>query len=82
MRISCQFSIYPMGVDPIGPAVNAAVGSVRAHGLEVDVGPMSSIVWGETAEVFGAVEAGFRAAASRNCVLVATFSNACPEPTR
>jgi hypothetical protein len=50
--ISCQFSLYPLGVMDLSPAIEAAVAELRRLGLETDVGPMSTYVAGETNAVF------------------------------
>jgi uncharacterized protein YqgV (UPF0045/DUF77 family) len=77
-QVSCQFAIYPLGVEPLGPAIDAAIDAVRSHGLQLTSGPMSSLVSGPSDVVFAALADGFEAAASQGCVLVATISNACP----
>lgn len=77
-QVSCQFSIYPLGVDDLGRGIDAALGAVRRHGLPVEAGAMSSTVTGPSDEVFAALRDAFEAAATGGCVLVATVSNACP----
>ena len=79
MMISCQFSLYPLGVEDLGPAIDAAVGELKRLGLEVDVGPMSTYITGESEAVFQGLSRAFDAAAgSGQVVLTATLSNACP----
>ncbi|MFP4635979.1 MAG: MTH1187 family thiamine-binding protein [Nitriliruptoraceae bacterium] len=77
-QVSCQFAIYPLGPGPLGPAIDAAIEAVRAHGLQVEPGAMSTIIAGPSDVVFAALADGFEAAAHRGCVLVATVSNTCP----
>jgi uncharacterized protein YqgV (UPF0045/DUF77 family) len=77
-QVSCQFSVYPLGVSDLGEAVDAALAAIRRHGLDVESGPMSSTVVGPSDRVFAALRDAFEAAASGGCVLVATVSNACP----
>ncbi|MCZ7526826.1 MAG: thiamine-binding protein [Acidimicrobiia bacterium] len=82
MDVSAQFAIYPLGQTGIGPAISAAVAAVRGHGLDPDVGSMSTLVVGPSATVFAVLHDAFVAAATGGCVLVATVSNACPLPDR
>ncbi len=81
-EVTCQFSLYPLGVASLGDAIDAALAAVRARGLDVDVGPMSSLMAGPSDAVFAALADAFAAAADGGCVLVATVSNACPLPSK
>jgi uncharacterized protein YqgV (UPF0045/DUF77 family) len=79
--VSCQFSLYPLGVEDLGPAVEAAVNALRAAGLEASVGPMSTYVTGTSSAVFEGLRMAFDAAANQaGVVMTATVSNACPIP--
>lgn len=80
MEVTCQFSLYPLGPGPLGPPIAAAMDAVRARGLQVEVGAMSSLVAGPAVVVFAALADAFAAAADRGCVLTATVSNTCPTP--
>lgn len=77
-QVSCQFSVYPLGVAHLGRGIDAALAAVRRHGLHVEAGGMSSTVTGSSDVVFAALRDAFEAAATGGCVLVATVSNACP----
>jgi uncharacterized protein YqgV (UPF0045/DUF77 family) len=77
--ISCQFSLYPLGVEDLSPAIDAAVAEMQALGLELDVGSMSTQVTGETALVFEGLKRTFDVAAREgNVIMTVTVSNACP----
>jgi uncharacterized protein YqgV (UPF0045/DUF77 family) len=79
--IVAQVSLYPLRQASIGPAIREAVRILRRHGLEVRIGEMSSLVWGEEQAVFAALlEAFHRAAESGDAVMTVTISNACPSP--
>jgi len=79
MIISAQISIYPLRQDRLSPAIQAVSESLSEHGLQSHVGPMSTVVTGETAAVFGALQEAFaRAAAIGHVVMTVTVSNACP----
>jgi uncharacterized protein YqgV (UPF0045/DUF77 family) len=55
----------------------------RKYGLETRAGEMSTLVWGQEQAVFKALQEAFhQAAACGVAVMVVTFSNACPEPSR
>ena len=77
--ISCQFSLYPLGVDNLGPTIDAALAQMRGLGLDMDVGPMSTQVTGETAQVFEGLRSAFDTVArDGHVVMTVTVSNACP----
>lgn len=81
--ISAQVSLYPLRTESIGPVIDEGVRVLREHGLETQVGEMSTVVWGEEQAVFAALQEAFhRAAAQGDAVMVVTLSNACPEQGR
>jgi uncharacterized protein YqgV (UPF0045/DUF77 family) len=77
MQVSCQFSVYPLGVDPLGPAIEAAIAALAARGLHVETGPMSSTVTGPVGTVLARLAQIFEDDEPPT-VVVATISNACP----
>lgn len=77
--ISAQLSLYPLRQDPLSPVVQAVADALMAAGLQPHVGPMSTVVTGEVATIFAALQEAFvRAAASGDGVMTVTLSNACP----
>jgi uncharacterized protein YqgV (UPF0045/DUF77 family) len=79
--VSCQFSLYPLGTEDLGPAIEAAVDELRGLGLAPEVGPMSTYVTGETAAVFEGLRRAFDTTAGHGqVVMTVTVSNACPLP--
>jgi uncharacterized protein YqgV (UPF0045/DUF77 family) len=79
MTISAQVAVYPLRQERLTPAIAAVGTAFRAAGLHADVGPMSTIVTGDAAAVFRALEAAFlQAAAHGHVVMTVTVSNACP----
>jgi uncharacterized protein YqgV (UPF0045/DUF77 family) len=77
--ISCQFSLYPLGVADLSPAIDAAVAEMKALGLHLDVGSMSTQVSGDAGLVFEGLKRAFDVAASEgHVVMTVTVSNACP----
>ena len=79
--ISCQFSIYPLGVEDLGPAIEAALAELRSLDLAVEVGPMSTYFVGDANLVFAGLSRAFEVAAREGLVIMnVTLSNACPLP--
>ena len=77
--VSAQISIYPLRQEHINPAVDAVRRALEDRGLQPQVGPMSTVVTGEAAAVFAALQEAFsRAAATGQVVMTVTVSNACP----
>ena len=59
--VGCQFSVYPLRQDDIGPPVRAAVAAARSEGCSVRVGNLSTLLTGSEEQVFRALRAAFRA---------------------
>ncbi|MCK4283370.1 MAG: thiamine-binding protein [Candidatus Brocadiae bacterium] len=79
MMIQAEVSLYPLGEPALSPAIEALVRAIENSGCSVETGPMSSLVRGDTGDVFRALESGFEEAArGRRCVMVVKVSNACP----
>jgi len=80
---AAQVSLYPLGQESLSPAIDEALRVFRRHGLQVEPGEMSSILVGEDAAIFAALQEAFGRAAEQGwVVMVVTFSNACPIPPR
>jgi len=70
-----------LGQDDLEPAIQAVWAAFQRREVDYEVGPMSTIAWGEDADVFAALQDGFKEAAkSGPTVMVVTLSNACPVP--
>jgi uncharacterized protein YqgV (UPF0045/DUF77 family) len=77
--VSAQIAVYPLRQERLTPAIAAVSAALREAGLAPEVGPMSTIVTGDAATVFRAVESAFaRAASTGHVVMTITVSNACP----
>jgi uncharacterized protein YqgV (UPF0045/DUF77 family) len=80
--ISAQVSLYPLRQSHLGPAVSRVADGLRAAGLEVRTGSMSTVVVGEAGSVFDSLKASFQSAAALgDVVMVVTLSNCCPVQT-
>ena len=81
MITSAQISIYPLRQDQLAPAVEMVRTALAAHGLEPQVGTMSTVVVGEEVIIFAALAEAFaKAGESGEVVMTITVSNACPIP--
>ena len=83
IAITAQVSLYPLHQSDLSPAIYEALRILREHGLDVEVGTMSSLVAGDEKAVFTALQSAFSQIAEQGpVVMVATFSNACPVPSK
>jgi uncharacterized protein YqgV (UPF0045/DUF77 family) len=81
MISSAQISIYPLRQDHLAPAIDIVRETLESHHLTPQVGPMSTIVTGETAIIFAALAEAFEnATRTGQIVMTFTASNACPVP--
>ena len=79
MIVSAQVAIYPLRQDRLTPSITAVSRTLEAAGLRPEVGPMSTIVTGDTTAIFDALQAAFiQAGALGHVVMTVTVSNACP----
>jgi uncharacterized protein YqgV (UPF0045/DUF77 family) len=79
MFISAQISIYPLRQEHLSPAIDAVREALESRGLQPEIGAMSTIVTGDSSNVFTALQEAFdRAAATGHVVMTLTVSNACP----
>lgn len=79
MKVEAEVSLYPLGENHLSPAIEAFVNVLKDHGCDAQVGQMSTIVKGESANVFEALRVGYeRACEEGGCVLIVKASNVCP----
>jgi tRNA-Thr(GGU) m(6)t(6)A37 methyltransferase TsaA len=79
--ITAQVSLYPLRKEALSPTIEGTLHTFREHGLNVERGAMSSLITGDDAALFAALQEAFRRAAEQGqVVMVTTFSNACPAP--
>jgi tRNA-Thr(GGU) m(6)t(6)A37 methyltransferase TsaA len=83
LGIAAQVSLYPLRQEALSPAIDEALQIFRDHGLDVESGAMSSLITGDDATVFAALQEAFRRVAGQgHVVMLVTFSNACPIPSK
>ena len=81
ISIAAQVSLYPLRQASLSPAIDEALQIFREHGLSVEPGAMSTLITGDDAAIFAALQEAFRRVAEQGqVVMVVTFSNACPVP--
>ena len=81
--IAAQVSLYPLRQEALSPAIDEALQIFRDHGLDVESGAMSTTITGDAAAVFAALQEAFRRVAGQgHAVMLVTFSNACPVPSK
>ena len=79
MGLTAQVSLYPLRQPELAPAIDEALEIFRQYHLEVMPGPMSTLVSGDSVNLFKALQRAFQNAAKEGeVVMVTTFSNACP----
>jgi len=77
--ISAQVSLYPLQQAHLTPGVSMVADVLRAAGLEVRPGSMSTVIVGDSERVFDSLKASFQSAATLgDVVMVVSFSNCCP----
>jgi len=78
MNVQAEISLYPLRTNDLEHAIESFLGDLRATGLPVQPGDMSSMVSGDVDAVFSAVGAAFKTVAKDGrAVLVIKVSNAC-----
>lgn len=77
--VSAQVSLYPLRQDRLSPVIDKAVEIFKNRGIQVEPGPMSTLLTGDDQIIFEAVREAFRKGAEMGeIVMVVTLSNACP----
>jgi uncharacterized protein YqgV (UPF0045/DUF77 family) len=80
--ISVQVSVYALD-GQVREAVHAYLDALDATGIDRDTGTMSTVVWGEAAAVWLALQSAYEAVATKHSIIVNTsMSNAAPLPAR
>lgn len=80
MKVKAEVSIYPLRQSDLARPIQQFVEGLKDNKLQVKVGPMSSLVAGDSKVVFENLLEGFeRLAEEYEVVLTAKISNACPE---
>ncbi len=79
MIVQAEVSLYPLRRRDLAGAIHPFVNRLRESGLEATMGRMSTLVVGESADVFRALaEAYETAAAGGDAALIVKVSSASP----
>ncbi len=82
MGVSVQVSFYVLGGADLAAAIEQFLAVLRQHGLTLEVGTMSTVIWGDLDEIFAALRDAYeQASAGQATVMTITVSNACPVPS-
>ena len=80
--ISVQISVYALD-GKVREAVHCYLDALDATGIDRDTGTMSTVVWGEAAAVWPALQSAYESVAAKYKVIVNTvMCNAAPLPAR
>ena len=81
--LSAQVSLYPLRQPRLSPVIDEALNTLKAHGLDIIPGAMSTLVSGEEEPLFAGLKEVFRRTAEQGeLVMIVTMSNACPVARR
>jgi uncharacterized protein YqgV (UPF0045/DUF77 family) len=78
-EISCQLALYPLGDQNYSDIISRVIESLEGiEGLYVEIGSMSTVIFGEEKLVWDGIKKLYREA-DKKCQfsLIATFSNVC-----
>jgi uncharacterized protein YqgV (UPF0045/DUF77 family) len=79
MNVEVEVSFYPLTGGEAERPVHDFLEVLERHGCTVEVGPMSSIVTGNSSQVFEALRVGYEKAAEKSgCMMLTKACNVCP----
>jgi uncharacterized protein YqgV (UPF0045/DUF77 family) len=79
MYLEADVSLYPLAEQYLQHPVHDFVETLEENGCSVENGPTSSIVKGESEQLFQALRKGYEQAAVKSgCVLIIKICNVCP----
>lgn len=79
MNVEAEVSLYPLTDAHLEHPVRDLAEALKQHGCEVEVGPMSLIVKGESSPLFESLRVGYEEAAKKSpCLLIVKACNVCP----
>jgi len=79
MYLEADVSLYPLAEEYLQHPVHDFIELIEKQGCSVENGPTSSIVKGESEQLFEALRKGYEQAALKSgCVLIIKICNVCP----
>jgi uncharacterized protein YqgV (UPF0045/DUF77 family) len=80
MKVQAEVSLYPLRQNELTKPIQQFVQALEDNKLQVKIGPMSSLVTGNSPVVFENLQKAFEEIAQKyEIVMTAKISNACPE---
>ncbi len=80
MKVQAEISLYPLRQNELTKPIRQFIELLENNKLKVELGPMSSLITGDSQVVFESLQKAFeRLAEKYEIVLTAKISNACPE---
>jgi len=80
VKVQAEISLYPLRQNELTKPIQQFIQALESNKLKVEIGPMSSLVTGESQVVFEQLQKAFeRLAQKYEIVMTAKISNACPE---
>ncbi len=81
MKLQAEVSLYPLRTNELSSPIDAFYNSMSRTGVTLAPGRMSTLIRGDSAQVFEAIQRAFSEVAEKyQVVLIVKLSNACPEP--
>ena len=79
MKVQAEISLYPLRCSDLTEPIRQFVKLLETDKLKVEIGPMSTLVTGDSQAVFENLKKAFeRLAEKYKVVMTAKISNACP----
>jgi uncharacterized protein YqgV (UPF0045/DUF77 family) len=80
MKVQAEISLYPLRQNELTKPIQQFVQALEDNKLKVELGPMSTLVTGDSRVVFESLQKAFEQLAKEyEVVLTVKISNACPE---
>ena len=80
MKVQAEIGLYPLHCSDLTEPIRQFVELLKANNLKVEIGPMSTLISGDSQVVFENLKKAFETLASDyRVVMTAKISNACPE---
>jgi len=80
MKVRAEISLYPLRQNDLSKPIQQFVQVLESNKLQVETGPMSSLVTGDGQVIFESLQKAFEQLAKEyNVVMTAKISNTCPE---
>jgi uncharacterized protein YqgV (UPF0045/DUF77 family) len=80
MKVQAEISLYPLRQNELTKPIRQFTELLRNNKLKIELGPMSTLITGDSQVVFENLQKAFeRLAEEYDVVVTAKISNACPE---